>query len=87
MQKMVKANKTNLNKIIKWSSSIFNEYKKSEVINIILQAIKDGEDTQRHFGTGSFTERNSWGWGYDFEIKNGQATITHTVTKEKYILI
>lgn len=42
--KSIKANKTNLNKIIKWSSSRFNEYKKSKVIDRILQAIKKGED-------------------------------------------
>lgn len=85
--KTIKANKTNLNKIIKWSSSRFNEYKKSEVIKKILTALADGVDTKIHFGTGAFTERNCWGWGYDFVIKNGQATLTHVVTKETYNLI
>ena len=83
----VKANKTNLNKIIKWSSSSFNEYKKSTVIKKILTALSDGTDTEMHFGTGAFSERNCWGWGYDFVIKDGNATLTHTVTRETYLLI
>lgn len=87
LTRTITANKSNLNKLIKWSSSCFNEYKKSEVINIILHAISKGEDVERHFGTGSFTERNSYGWGYDFVIKDGKATLTHTVTKEQYIFI
>lgn len=82
----IKANKTNLNEIIKWSSSRFNEYKKSKVIDKILSALTDGTDIELHFGTGAFTEKNCWGWGYDFVIKNGNATLTHTVTKETYIL-
>ena len=82
----IKANKTNLNKIIKWGSSRFNEYKKNEVISIILNALKKGEDCERHFGTGSFTERNNYGWGYNFTIKDGQATLQHTVTFETWLL-
>lgn len=33
----MKATKTNLNKIIKWTSSKFNEYCKSEIIDIALR--------------------------------------------------
>ena len=32
----MKLNKTNLNKLIKWTSSKFNEYTKNEVIDIVL---------------------------------------------------
>lgn len=85
--KTINANKTNLNKIIKWSSSRFNEYKKGNVIKQILTALKDGADTEIHFVTGAYTEKNCWGWGCDFVIKDGQATLTHAVTKETYILV
>lgn len=85
--KSIKANKTNLNKIIKWSSSRSNEYKKSKVIDIILQAIKKGEDYERHFGTGAFSERNCWGWGYILKIQNGMAILKHDVTGEMYLLL
>lgn len=82
----IKANKTNLNKIIKWSSSRFNTYTKAKVIDKILQAVNKGEDCEHHFGTGAFSERNCWGWGYIFKIENGKATIQHDVTKEYWLL-
>lgn len=85
--KTIKANKTNLNKIIKWSSSRFNEYKKNEVIDRILQAIKKGEDYEQRFGTGAFTERNCWGWAYIIKIQNGTATLRQDVTGEMYLLL
>ena len=83
----IKANKTNLNKIIKWSSSRFNEYKKSEVIDRILQAIKKGEDYEQRFGTGAFTERNCWGCAYILKIQNGTATLRQDATNEMYLLL
>lgn len=83
--KLIKANKTNLNKIIKWSSSRFNEYKKGEVIKEILTALTNGIDTEIHFGTGAFTERNCW--GYALKIQNGTATLKHDVTGEMYLLL
>ena len=82
----IKANKTNLNKIIKWSSSRFNYYKKSEVIKEILSALSVGDDVEIRYGTGAFSERNCWGWAYVLTIKNGQATVRQDVTGETYIL-
>lgn len=72
----IKANKTNLNKIIKWSTSRFNEYKKSEVIEYILSDFKKGKDVKKTYGTGSYSESgNLAGWRYVFTIKNKKATL------------
>lgn len=78
----IKANKTNLNKVIRWSSSSSNEFTKAQAIKRILDAIEKGADYKYHFATGAFSIRNCWGWGYDFEIKDGRATLTHDVTGE-----
>ncbi len=83
----VKANKTNLNKIIKWSTSRFNEYRKGDVIEIILNKIKEGKDYKQRFGTGSFAESGSLaGWEYVFKIKNGEATLYDSINKKKFKL-
>lgn len=66
------ANKTNLNKVIKWSNSRFNELKKDEVIEDILERIKAGKNGEWHYGTGAFSESSHLGqWSYDLIIKDG----------------
>ncbi len=83
----IKANRTNLNKILKWSSSRFNEFTKTQVISKIIDAVNNGVNYEYHFGTGAFSERNCWGWGYDLKIVNGVATLQHDITKDTYLLI
>ena len=72
----IKANKTTLNKVIKWSSSKFNEYKKHEVVDIILKVYKENKNCEMTFGTGAFTERNCWGWRYHLVKEYGKTTLT-----------
>lgn len=75
--KKITATKKELNKIIRWSSSRYNELKKKDVVNQIIFAIEIGEDTKRTFGTGSYSERGHLGgWDYILEIKQGIATLT-----------
>ena len=57
-------NSTNLNKVIKWTSSKFNELKKKEVIEIIL-AMQVGE--VKFFNCGSYTE-NAWNGGLSYKV-------------------
>jgi len=72
----INANKTNLDKILKWSTSRFNEWKKSEVINNILEAINKGKDVKKTYGTGCYSSSGSClGWKYVFEIKNGKSVL------------
>ena len=56
-------NKTNLNKIIKWSPSRYCEHKKADIIKKVL-SMKCGDKFTCH--TGSYTSSNGWGWGYTF---------------------
>lgn len=67
---VIKPTKTNLNKIIKWSTSRYNEYKKKDVVNIIYDAIKNKENIE--LGTGSYTERGGcWGRTYELIFEDG----------------
>lgn len=61
----MKLNKTNLNKIIKWTSSKFNEFTKAEVIDEILR-MQVGEE--RAFSCGSYGE-GAWNGGYHYLIR------------------
>jgi len=69
----INATKTNLNKILKWSSSRFNELHKSEVIDRILKYIKKGNDVSDLYSTGCYSKSGSGsGTDYKFEIINGR---------------
>lgn len=59
-----KISKSILNKIIKWTSSRFNVYSKSEVIDIILN-MKDGET--KTFTCGSYGA-GAWNGGYTYRV-------------------
>lgn len=60
----MKLNKTNLNKVIKWTSSKFNEWSKSKIIDQIL-TMKVGEILTA--SCGSYSEK-SWCGGYNYKI-------------------
>lgn len=69
----INATKTNLNKILKWSSSRYNELKKDEVIERILNYIEEGNDVKDVYTTGSYTETGGGaGTDYLFEIKKNK---------------
>lgn len=73
----VKANKSSLNKIIKWSSSKWNSIRKKDVVKNIVFLVEKGEDTEVTFETGSYSERGHLGgWDYLLRIKDGVATLT-----------
>ena len=48
--------KSELNTCITWSSSKYNQYKKSEVIDSILKLQDSDEDGERTYSCGSWTE-------------------------------
>ena len=86
----INANKTNLNKIIRWSTSRFCEWRKHEVIEDILDKIKIGRDVRYEYRTGSYAESSHLsGWGYLLEIKNNKITLTEVIglKEKKYELI
>ena len=70
--------KTELNKLIKWSSSRYNDYKKVDVINDILKIIDSGQDAKKEYTTGSFCEKgtnkmtsgSNWGISYILKTEN-----------------
>ena len=64
--------KTNLNKIIKWSSSKYCEYRKEDIVKKVMN-MKVGETF--NCSTGSYTENNSWGYGYKFTRTTGYLVI------------
>jgi hypothetical protein len=50
----MKLTKTFLNKFIIWSNSRYNEYKKFQVINFILNGFKEGRTGKHYFSCGSY---------------------------------
>lgn len=70
-------NKSNLSNLINWSSSRYNEKKKSDVLNEMLFAIEVGKDVELTYGTGSYSERGHLGgWDYVLKIEDGVITLT-----------
>jgi hypothetical protein len=84
----IKANKAALNKLISWSSSRYNESKKSDVIADIIFRVEKGEDCTVEYRAGVYSEgahtgryKSKWtGGAYTLEIKNGLATIRNEVS-------
>ena len=69
----IKLTKLFLNKFIVWSRSRYNEYKKWQVIKIILNGIKEGRTGNKIFSSGSYCPySNMTGYGdyiIDFDYK------------------
>lgn len=85
----MKLNKTNLSKIIKWSTSKFNPIRKEEVIKNILYFCKSNStEKTMQVSTGTFTENNSWGWSYLItKLSNGKyVSVKHDITSEEWML-
>lgn len=74
MSKIIRLNKTNLRKVIQWSSSRYNELKKDQVIDRMLKILSSGEGSAE-FSTGSFSERGHLG-GWSYTVDGPTRTIT-----------
>lgn len=80
----IKATKKDLNSVIRWSSSRYNEKKKSDVVEQIIFLIEKGLDVKEEFVTGSYSERGHLGgWDYILEIKEGASTLTEKSVETK----
>lgn len=60
----MKLNKTNLNKLIKWTSSKFNEYTKDEIINKVFR-LKPDETLEVRCGSYG---KGAWNGGIDYKF-------------------
>lgn len=81
----IKASKSNLKSIISFSPSRFNEYKKSEVIDIILKSLN--EETKdciiaKRFISGTYTEKKGYSTHYYF-YKDDKETFLIKKTKNE----
>lgn len=90
VDEVVKATKTNLNKLIRWSSSRYQRPRKKDVIDKIIEALKKGDDCVLEFSCGAYTETadiHGWGRDYKLVIYNGIAKlIVKGITTKVYEL-
>ncbi|MCU7668011.1 hypothetical protein [Bacillus thuringiensis] len=50
------SNKTNLRKIIRWTPSRFNEWRKEDVVELALREIQQGEDGFSEYSCGAYSD-------------------------------
>lgn len=70
----MKMTKTNLRKIVDWSSSRYSEWKKDEVIDAMYKILRE-ENGSRGWTTGSYSERGHLG-GWSWHVDGATRTIT-----------
>lgn len=86
--KIVKCNKSELNKLISWSSSRYNERKKGMVIEDIIYRVEKGEDCEIEYRSGCYSEaahigtlKSKWtGGSYTLLISAGVSILINTVS-------
>ena len=81
----IKLNKSNLNKIIKWSTSRYNNFKKSDVIELIIKGMNEGILNGREeylFHSGSYCECSSMSRFSEFAVDFKTKTIIECWTDE-----
>lgn len=80
----IRASKSNLKSIIKFSSSKFNEYKKNEVIDIILKYLDENDNNiiAERFISGTYTENKGYGTHYYFYKDDKQAFLIKKIKDE-----
>lgn len=81
----IKASKSNLKSIIKFSSSKFNEYKKNEVIDIILKYLDENDNNNiiaERFISGTYTENKGYGMHYYLYKDDKQAFLIKKIKNE-----
>lgn len=80
----VKFNKTTLNKLIKWSSSKYNEMSKQSVISEILSFKDSYDENLNYYSTGCFSESsNGTGIDYIFYKKDDHSYLIVVTTINK----
>lgn len=83
-RKLKKANKTNINKIVKWSTSRHNEYRKSDVVDDMMYKIKKGKNTRTEYRTGAYSSSgHGSGYGYTLVIRNKRVKIIEKIGKKR----
>lgn len=70
---IIKSSRENLENIIKWTKSKFNERKKSEVVNEIFNDLKSDKDVLKEYIAGTYTETNGYGTHYYFYKENNES--------------
>lgn len=70
----IKCNRTNLNKIIKWTSSKYNEYMKEDVIVDIMSRINWCRNILWRYRCGSYAEGNHNRGSLTYYIVNQKST-------------
>jgi len=83
----MKLTKTFLNKFIKWTTSRYNEYHKSEVINIILNGFINNRQGKRVFRAGSYCPCSSMTGLYDYLIDFDNKEIIKGYIDDRGILV
>lgn len=96
-QETIKPTKANLNRVLIWSSSRINEWRKSDVVAHIQSATKRGEDFISHYvagvysaawhGYGSYSgSRRSSGGNYTVLVLDGKAYLLDDTREIRYHL-
>ena len=81
----IKLNKSNLNKIIKWSTSRWNNFKKSDVVELIIKGMNEGKlngQTEYLFHSGSYCECSSMSRFSEYVVNFENKTIIECWTEE-----
>jgi hypothetical protein len=86
--KKIEPTKTNLNKIIEWSNSRFNERRKPDFINEIQDVIRRGVDYETpEYDVGNFSQNNkgtSRGGTYQFKQKDKKPVLRVLGSSESF---
>ena len=81
----IKLTKNNLNKIIKWSPSRYNNFKKSEVVDLIIKGMNEGklnDQEEYFFHSGSYCECSSMSRQAEYVVNFRNKTIVDCWTDE-----
>lgn len=77
----IKCNKSQLNKLIIWSSSKYNDYKKSEVIEKIINSFKEKKDYVKEFRSGCYSYSAHYSKSVKCNFTSSEFTLVITMGK------
>ena len=81
---IIKLNKSNLNKIISWSSSRYETQRKFEVINQIYNNMINNQILNDYFHSGSYCESGSCSQKGTYYIDYGKKLILDIIDNDNY---